>query len=68
MTARLPKVSLPTVAAALVLSGCATGHRTLAPDIDTWSATEVAAAICARRVSAESVVQAYLSRARRAPN
>ncbi len=67
MTARLPKVSLPTVAAALVLSGCATGHRTLATDIDTWSATDVAAAICARRVSAESVVQAYLSRARSRP-
>jgi mandelamide amidase len=67
MTARLPNVSLPSLVAALVLGGCATGHRAVAPHIDTWSATDVAAAVCARRVSAESVVQAYLSRAASRP-
>lgn len=60
-------LSLCALAAPLVLAGCASGHRPAAPDIDHWSAADVAAAVCARRVSALSVTRAYLERAKARP-
>lgn len=56
-----------TVLAGAALCACGTPVMRGAPDIDTLTATEAAARICAGTLSSEALVQAYLARARSRP-
>jgi mandelamide amidase len=62
--APLPLLMLLTGA---VLVGCALPGSRQAPDVDTLTATEIARAVCAKRLTSEAVTQAYLARARQRP-
>lgn len=50
-------------AAAVVVSGCATPPATTPPDLDTLTATDAAARICAGTLSSEALTRAALARA-----
>lgn len=49
---------------ALLLAGCGGSSGPVVPDVFTLTASEAAAAICTGRMSSESVVRAYLVRAK----
>jgi indoleacetamide hydrolase len=53
--------------ALLLLAGCASRMTGTAPDIDTLTASEAAAGVCAGRWRSEDLVAAYLARAKARP-
>ena len=73
MSSRLPLPCFPlrclgTVGVAVLAAACAapSAQRSL-PDLDTLTAGEAAAAICAGKLSSEALTQAYLARAKAQP-